>query len=78
MPLKAEYLDGQGRTYRLVEALEIEAVQGIPTVTKSRAKDLAGGGETVSVFSNITYDIGLEESIFTERYLRRAPREVRR
>jgi len=78
MPLKAEYVDGQGQTYRLVEALQIDEIQGIPTVTRSRVKDLAGGGETVSVFSNITYDIGLNESIFTERYLRRAPREVRR
>jgi len=78
MPLKAEYVDGQGQTYRLVEALQIDEIQGIPTVTRSRVKDLAGGGETVSVFSNITYDIGLNESIFTERYLRRAPGEVRR
>jgi len=32
----------------------------------------------VSEFSGITYDIGLKERIFTERYLRRPPREVRR
>lgn len=78
MPFKAEYVDDQGQTYRLVEALQIDEIQGVPTVTRSRVKDLIGGGETVSVFSNITYDIGLEESIFTERYLRRAPREVRK
>lgn len=78
MPLKAEYTDGQGNIYRLVEALEIEEIHGIPTVTRSRVKDLAGGGETVSVFSDIIYDIGMEEKIFTERYLRRAPKEVRK
>jgi outer membrane lipoprotein-sorting protein len=78
IPLKAEYVDRQGQTYRLVEALEVEEIQGIPTVTRSRVRDLAGGGETVSVFTGITYNIGLEEKIFTERYLRRAPREVRR
>ena len=78
MPLKAEYMDVQGNIYRRVEALQVEDIQGIPTVTESRVMDLTGGGETVSVFSNITYDIGLDESIFSERYLRRAPREVRR
>ncbi len=78
MPVKAEYLDKDGRKYREVEALEIEDVQGHPTVVKSRVRDLASGGETVSVFNNVKYNIGLKENIFTERYLRRPPREVRK
>ncbi len=78
MPEKAEYTDKQGRVYRLVEALEIKDIQGIPTVTRSRVKDLNSGGETVSEFANIRYNIGLKDSIFTERYLRRPPREARR
>ncbi len=78
LPVKAEYLDKQGRKYRQVEALEIKEIQGIPTVIKSRVKDLIAGGETVSEFSKIKYDIGLKDNIFTERYLRRPPREVRR
>lgn len=78
IPMKAEYLDREGRKSRLVEALEVSDIQGFPTVVKSRVRDLAAGGETVSEFSNIKYDLGLEENIFTERYLRRPPREVRR
>lgn len=78
MPVKAEYFDKQGEQYRLVEALEIKDIQGYPTVVKSRVQDLAGGGQTVSEFSQIKYNIGLKEDIFTERYLRRPPREVRR
>ncbi len=78
MPMKAEYLDGENKVYRVVEALEVKDIQGFPTVTKSRVKDLESGGETVSEFSKIKYDIGLDEKIFTERYLRRAPREVRK
>lgn len=77
MPTKAVYLDKQGKEYRIVEALEIKDIQGNPTVTKSRVRDLAGGGHTISEFNNIQYDIGLKDSIFTERYLRRPPREVR-
>lgn len=78
MPMKAEYIDKQGQKYREVEALEVKEIQGHPTVTRSRVKDLLTGGHTVSEFSEIKYDIGLEEDIFSERYLRRPPREVRR
>ena len=77
MPMKAEYVDKQGRKYREVEALEVKEIQGHPTVVKSRVKDLQTGGETVSVFTEVKYDIGLDEKVFTERYLRRPPREVR-
>jgi len=61
-----------------VEALEVKNIQGFPTVVKSRVKDLSSGGETVALFKKIKYNIGLKERIFTERYLRRPPREVRK
>ncbi len=78
MPVKAEYNDKEGRKYREVEALEMVDIQGFPTVVKSRVKDLLKGGETITEFKNIKYDIGLKDSIFTERYLRRVPQEARR
>lgn len=78
MPMKAEYFDKHGTKYRLVEALAVSEIQGFPTVTKSKVSDLANGGETVSEFGNIHYDLGLDDSIFTERYLHQPPREVRK
>jgi outer membrane lipoprotein-sorting protein len=78
LPVKAEYFDREGRKYRVVEALETEIVQGFPTVVKSRVQDLLSGGETVSEFKDVRYNLGLKEKIFTERYLRRPPREVRK
>lgn len=78
MPMKAVYLDKNGQEYRLVEALEVKDIQGFPTVVKSKASDLQAKSSTVSVFSKIKYNIGLSEKIFTERYLYRPPREVRR
>lgn len=78
MPVKAEYFDKNGHKYRVVESLEIKDIQGFPTVIKSRVQDLDSGGETVSVFKDIKYNIGLKDQIFTERYLRRPPREVRK
>jgi outer membrane lipoprotein-sorting protein len=77
MPMKAEYVDKSGNKYREVEALEVKEIQGFPTVTKSRVRDITNGGETVSEFMDIEYNIGLDEKIFTERYLRRPPREAR-
>jgi outer membrane lipoprotein-sorting protein len=78
LPKKAEYLDKNGRAYREVEALEVKDVQGFPTVVRSRVKDLQDGSETVSEFRDIKYNLGLKDRIFTERYLRRPPREVRK
>ncbi len=74
LPMKAEYFDKSGKKYRVVEALEVKDIQGHPTVTKARVQDLNTGGNTVSEFDSIKYDLGLKESIFTERYLRRPPR----
>ncbi len=74
MPMKAEYLDERGKKYRIVEALEVKVIQGFPTVTESRVQDLKSGGNTVTKFSDIQYNINIPDRVFTERYLRRAPR----
>jgi len=78
LPRLAEYFDKNGNLYRTVEATKVETVQGFPTVVESVVKDLNTGGSTVNTFKNIKYDIGLKENIFTERFLRRPPREVTR
>ncbi len=75
LPAKAEYHDKNGKKYRRVEALEVKEIQGHPTVTKARVDDLNSNGHTISEFVDVRYDLGLEESIFSERYLRRPPRE---
>ncbi len=78
LPKKAEYLDKNGKRYRKVEATKVETVDGHPTVVESVASDLNAGTSTVNAFSDVKYDIGLSERIFTERFLRRPPREVTR
>ncbi len=78
LPRMAEYYDKNGKLYRTVEATKVETIQGFPTVTESVVKDLNTGGSTVNVFSDIEYNIGLQDNIFTERFLRRPPREVTR
>ena len=77
LPKKAEYYDRNNELYRVVEALNIETINGYPTVTVAEARDLKSGSVTRNEFSNVKYDLGLKERIFTERFLRRPPREVR-
>lgn len=75
LPMKIEYYDEQGEAYRQVEVLDTDVVQGFPTVTMSRVSDLRSGGETVMEFRFFKYDLGMEEDVFSERSLRKPPRE---
>jgi len=77
IPMKMKYYDKKNKLYRIIESKKTEKIQGFPTVVKSIVSDLKTGGKTVMEFSNVKYDIKLKD-IFTERYLRRPPREARR
>ncbi|EAT15101.1 outer membrane lipoprotein-sorting protein [Desulfuromonas acetoxidans] len=76
LPMIAHYYDHSGNKYREVEALNVEEIQGFATVTVSEARDLASGSVTRNEFRDVEYNIGLSSRIFTERFLRRPPREV--
>lgn len=78
LPRKSEYLDKNGKLTRRVQATKVETIGGYPTVVESYAEDIASGSKTVNTFWEIRYDLGLKDRIFTERFLRRPPREVTR
>jgi outer membrane lipoprotein-sorting protein len=75
IPSKMEYVDETGEIYRRIEALEVSEIGGHPTVTKMKASDLRTGGHTVVEFRDVQYDLGIPESVFTERTLRNPPRK---
>lgn len=75
LPMKIEYENAAGNIYRRVEVLSIEMFDGHPTVTTSRVSDLETGGSTDMQFRHIKYDVGLPETVFSERSLRTPPRE---
>lgn len=75
IPMKIEYENSAGQLYRSVEVLEVEDIQGHPTVVTSRVSDLLGGGKTDMQFRYIAYDLDLPESVFTERSLRNPPKD---
>jgi outer membrane lipoprotein-sorting protein len=86
MPMKMEYFGKDGTLYRTIESVTVEDIKAkegdkevtYPTVTKSVVKDLRTGSTTTMTFSDIQYNIGLFDELFTERYLRRPPREAMR
>lgn len=86
VPMKMEFYKKGNRLYRVIEARQVAEIETeengrtvtYPTVTVSVARDLEDGSETRMVLSDIQYNIGLSDKIFTERYLRRPPRDAMR
>ncbi len=78
LPMKAEYLDKTNKIYRTMEVLSFVKVQDFITVTQSKISDLNNGSSTITTFSKVKYNLGLKQSLFTERYLRRPPKEARK
>ena len=77
LPVRGEYFDKAGKHYRTIEVLDTTLIDGIPTVIKARAENLDKGLKTVVEFQDVKYNVGIKESIFKERYLRKPPKEVR-
>ncbi len=78
VPMKMKFFDKQGKLHRVIESRKVEVIQDFPTVVKSIVSDLKTGNKTEMEFSDVKYNIGLDEDMFTERYLRRPPREAMR
>lgn len=74
LPVKVAFKKN-GEEYRTAEILAVEDIQGYKTVTKSRMTDKNIGGHTIIEYSGVRYDTGVPEDVFTERYLRKPPRE---
>lgn len=75
LPLREEYFDKKGRLARVFRAEKVEEVDGIVTMTVRSMENVKNGGRTVIEFSNIDYNVGIDGSIFTERYLKNPPRK---
>lgn len=75
LPLREEYYNDKGKLIRVFTADEIEESDGILTVTRRSMEDVKGGSKTIVEFSKIEYNVGLDEDIFSERYLKNPPRK---
>jgi len=85
VPMNMEFYDKKNKLYRIIESQKVqiievkegEEIQKFPTVVKSVVSDFNTGSKTVMEFTNVKYNINLKD-IFTERYLRKPPKEAKR
>lgn len=75
LPLKEEYYDRRGELYKVFTADEIKDIKGFLTVMKRTMKNLQSGHRTEVTFIKADYNIGLEDSLFTERFLKQPPKK---
>ena len=85
VPMKMAFYNKKDKLYRTIESQKVEIIEvkeggkihKFPTVVKSVVSNLNTGSKTVMEFTQVKYNIGLKD-IFTERYLRRPPKEAKR
>jgi len=75
LPMRAEYVDDDGEVYRRMQIEEVEEIDGHPTGTRMRMENVKDGEHTLVEFRHSAYDIGIPDSVFTERSLRNPPRQ---
>jgi outer membrane lipoprotein-sorting protein len=74
LPLKEEYYDLRGGLYKVFTANEIKTVKGFPTITKRTMKNVQSGHTTEVTFTKTDYNIGVDDSLFSERFLKQPPK----
>ena len=80
------FYKGDDRLYRTMEVQKVEHIRAMaggkpqiyPTAVLSVAKDLETGSTSRMRLTNIVYNSDISEKVFSERYLRRPPREITR
>lgn len=73
--VREEYFDDRGTEIKVFEVSKIETVDGFATAVERKMITPRKDNSTTIVFGEIAYDIGLEEGIFAERYMKSPPRE---
>ena len=75
LPLKEEYYNLKGELMRVFTAGRIATIKGFPTVVGRTMKNIQSGHRTEVTFTKIDYDIGIEDNLFSERFLKRPPKK---
>jgi len=73
VPVREEYYDKKGELERTFEALDIGVIDGFLTVSKRRMTNNKKHHATTVTFSDVQYDIGVQDDVFSERYLKSPP-----
>ncbi len=74
LPIKIDYYDGD-ILYRRYQTLETLNIDGYETVVTAKMEDKRAGSNTVIRYSDVKYFQKIPDKIFSERYLRKAPKK---
>jgi Outer membrane lipoprotein-sorting protein len=74
LPLREEYYDQRGQLYKVFTADEVKDVKGFPTVMKRTMKNVQSHHTTEVTYLKADYNVGIKDSLFSERYLQQPPR----
>lgn len=83
---KMEFYKKPDILYRVMSVLKVEDITAkgktgtvvFPTVVESMVKSIETGSVTRMTLSKVAYNVGLSKDIFSERFLRRPPRDMTR
>jgi hypothetical protein len=75
LPLREEYYDDKDELERVFTAEKVETSDGIETITTRKMENVQENRHTTVTFNSIDYNVGIEEEVFTQRYLKNPPRE---
>ncbi len=75
LPLREEYYGKKDKLVRVFTAEKVEEIDGVITMIARSMENLKKGGKTLIEFSGIEYNVGLDASLFTERFLKNPPRK---
>jgi hypothetical protein len=70
---REEYYDKRDELYKVFTANEVKQVQGVWTAVRRTMQNVQNEHRTEVTFLKIDYNVGLENSLFSERYLRNPP-----
>ncbi len=71
VPAKADFFDPKGQYQKQGLFENVKTIKGILTPTHIEVHNMLNGRATIIDLSNIIYDSGLKDDIFTERYMTR-------
>ena len=72
MPVKMEYFDKRGRMVKRYRAAMLKKIDGVWTATEYEMHDLERKHRTLMKVTDIQYNVGLEDRLFTKTYLQHA------
>jgi outer membrane lipoprotein-sorting protein len=71
IPIKADFYNLKGEYEKQGKFSQVKNIQGINTPTHVEMRNVKDNRTTILELSNILYDKGLKDDIFTERYMKR-------